>query len=101
MISDFSSNYGQKSPQASSRLMYQGNCPNEDVSFSTLGQLSKQNPSKRGIKESKGLFGKCISEINSEKKRISDNSNGVITTDTTNATSFKALKIQMIESVLP
>ena len=39
--------------------------------------------------------------MNSEKKKVSDNSNGVIPADTNNAASFKALKIQMIESVLP
>ena len=76
--------------------MNQPNCPAEEVCFGNLGLLSRQNPSKRGIKESKGLFGKRISEINSEKKKVSDNSNGVIPADTNNAASFKALKIQMI-----
>ncbi len=70
------------------------------------------------MKESKKLFTKCISEMNSERKRVEgERSNNVSMTENSKqmfgqcksgnkkeqypVTSFKALKIQMIESVLP
>lgn len=69
------------------------------------------------MKESKRLFTKCISEMHSAKrKQEAEGSSFVCMADTSRragaegygssrkegtATSFKALKIQMIESVLP
>lgn len=66
------------------------------------------------MKESKKLFTKCISEMNSEKRRSEvDTSNTVSGAPSeckssnkkeggkTTTTSFRALKVQMIESVLP
>ena len=39
--------------------------------MSNLSNVSKQQTVEKGMKESKRLFTKCISEMNSEKKRIS------------------------------
>ena len=61
-----------------------------------MSYFSKQQAVGKGMKESNRLFSKCLGNMNSEKKRISECSGNVITTDTSNIKSFKALKIQMI-----
>ena len=52
------------------------------------------------MKESKRLFTKCISEMNSGKKLTSQGSPAKVALEGSSNT-FKALKIQMIESVVP
>ena len=69
-----------------------------------MSNFSNVNMTERGIKESKGLFTKCISEMNSEKKKnsvLSRQQSGMV--NVTPDTSFKSQinMVPMIESVLP
>jgi hypothetical protein len=101
MISDFSSQYSSNRPVTSFKNCYRGTVNNEETSFSTLSNRSKGITTDRNMKESKRLFTKCIQEMNSEKKKGPEELIKGQVSEGSQATSFKALKIQMIESVLP
>jgi hypothetical protein len=90
------SQYQSNRPLPSSKVGYRGEQPNEETSFCNLSNFSKDNTSERTMKESKRLFTKCISEMNSEKRRLSECSAKSPGAEGSNTTSFKALKIQMI-----
>lgn len=71
MISEYSSQYSSSRPVTSFKNGIRAQINNEETSFSNLSNYSKNMPSERQMKESKRLFTKCISEMNSEKKRCS------------------------------
>lgn len=105
--------YVDSRPLRGGKFGYRGDCTTEGTSFCNFSAFSRDVP----MKESKNLFTKCISEMNSAKRRPeADGSSFVLMAETSRqavglgysssrkegtATSFKALKIQMIESVLP
>ena len=100
LVSDFGSKYDSNFTVSNTKRGQGTECTRQEASFSQLSSFSQHCPTDRTMKESKRLFTKCISEMNSGKKLTSQDSPLEVPLEGSSNT-LKVLKIQMIESVVP